>query len=202
MKQSNEVTEAKNQNALNLERALNKRVVKVLKTKAGKTLTEKIESFIEDPYNNNYFFDEAGEFCSAIDLTEEIEALGEEERETINALVERISLGVGYFKNTRYEKTLSQCIGAYPTIYRPSAGSREYVIFSVELRLKVEKVKSEEHAMAIIEQAMRKAGVFENIVKVDWHGNFVELMDTKLGNVSDEELKALVDSFEASEDEV
>jgi hypothetical protein len=61
-------------------------------------------------------------------------------------------------------------------------------------------VESTEQALYLIERAMRKVGVFENIVNVDYYGHFVSFVDTKLGNLTEDELNAYGKQFETSEE--
>jgi len=67
------------------------------------------------------------------------------------------------------------------------------------LKLTKNQVTSEEHALYLIECAMRKAGVFPSIVEVDYYGYFIKFVDTKLGTLTPEELAAYGKRFDESE---
>lgn len=79
---------------------------------------------------------------------------------------------------------------------------RCYAVHSRELGLKIDKVEDTDHALAIIEQASRKAGTFDTIVRVDYYGGFMGFVsDAEIAKLSDESLQAVIDSYEVKDKE-
>lgn len=103
-----------------------------------------------------------------------------------------------YFSINRDDSmlTIEQCLGEATTINHSAYGG-QYYIHSSELGLELERndVQSDEHGLYLIECAMRKAGIFGNIVEVDSYGYLIKFTDTGLGGMSDDELAKYGEQF-------
>jgi hypothetical protein len=79
-----------------------------------------------------------------------------------------------------------------------------YFIYDTELRKVIVKSrdneKSEEYYNAKLEKHMREMGCFPDVVKVDSQGQYLKHVDTKLGNVKDEEIDAIIAKEEQTEE--
>lgn len=180
-----------------LDKAIEERVKTLQSEDCVHALLKTINAFIDDPYDcgDGIQFDDSGALESFIDL--EIDGLEEEDSSVIESLLVTLTEGMGYFeKLDSGEWRLSQCLGE-PVIYNESPERDCYAIYNSELDLKVDAVKSEAHGYALIEQAMRKVGVFENIVSTDYYGDptLLSIPDT-IRDLDDKGLQALIDKEE------
>lgn len=189
MNKINKVTETKNKNQYLLNLEVRKRVKELKKTKEFKILEKEILDFEDDPYKEkvDFRFNEYGNFESFIELNLDD---FEEEVETIEALLQSIT-DIGHFEFNKYSKTYEfiQCLGN-PTIYNESPKQNHYAIYSQELDLKINKVFNACHGFLLIEQAMRKCGIYENIVSTDYYGQFSEFLSIPedIAQLSDNDL--------------
>jgi hypothetical protein len=102
-----------------------------------------------------------------------------------------------YFKQCDYtqygnEYTVSLCLGECVHLDVTPARNH-YAIYSEELDLKIERVIDEDHAQLLIEQAMRKCGVFPSVAYVNSdYGCFKGFVKMKFSALSDDEVEKLL----------
>ncbi len=191
------LNEVKKQAAELVNNAIESRVNELLETHNSDSLKKQFTDFEDDPYNTKKYyiqFDECGmlDAVMVLDLPEWLEY---EDTEVIEALLSKLMEHAYIKHDTDGQWLVHQCLGS-PTIVNWNAGRNEYTIYSDELKLKVLKVVDEKHAMLLIEQAMRKAGVFENIVEVDYHGQFMKFLSTGMGKLKDKTISQRLKKYE------
>lgn len=198
----NQVKECKTKQKEELKTVVESRFEELKNTPDFIRLQEEISSFLEDPYDSDsLYLDESGLLNSQIDIN--LGDLGSEEMETIEEILEVLTDGVGYFDQSQYsqgprEWTVHQCLGD-PVIYNESPERGHFAIYSRELNLEVDSVIDEEHGFLLIEQAMRRVGVFENIVSTDYYG-LPTLLENPFTKLTDLELNDLIDQKESEND--
>lgn len=207
----NTVKNAKNQAAAIIQNAIGSRVEELKKTDAFKELMRQVEEFENDSHckGSTREIDEMGFLESVMDLR--LDAFSDEDSETIEELLRECSELVHFFQDQhsqgRHEWSMSQCLGE-PVIVNFSDTRSCYAIHSRELGLKVNYSEligendSEKlhHAKLLIEQAQRKAGVFEHVVEVDYYGGVMEEL-TGLGTLDDSEIERQLAEIEATREE-
>lgn len=191
------------------EKAIGLQVKSILedlkRTKDFKDLESLLSTFESDPYSKelcDFYIDESGSLNSTIELS--LHFLEDFEPEVLDAVIEELEkfccvyLHQYQYSQDRYSYRADICLGE-PTIYNESPYRDCYAIYSRELDLKVEKVLSESHGYALIEQAMRKSGVFENIISTDYYGNFCGFLSVPkdIRELSDSALSELIESIES-----
>lgn len=148
------------------------------------------------------YFDEWGDFIGSSPFT--MPDLLEEEhklvRETLfETFQDKYSISIRYDKGSK--GWMLHTFFADPVVFNPEPGRNEYAIHSREHDLRVDRVESKEHGLALIEQAFRKTGIYSDVVRVDRYGTVFEDMDlSKVSVLTDEELTAFIESFENSEE--
>lgn len=95
--------------------------------------------------------------------------------------------------------TAEQCFGE-PAIVNENPERNCYAVFCRELDLAIDRIKSEEHGLMLVEQAMRKHGVFPWVVSCDRNGSCFSLSIPKeIINASDADLAAMIEKAESEE---
>lgn len=201
---SNEIKALKTEMNQKIEKLAKDRASEImLNSKDWTRLLDQVEKLEDDPYKHGVLsIDEFGVLVSNLDI--DLGAIANEERETIDALVEELEQGGVYLYQSQYsqgkhECTASVCLGE-PVIFNVSPERGHYAIYNEELGLKVDSVLSEEHGFALIEQAQRKAGIFESIVSTDYYG-IPTLLSEPYGKLSDKELSDLIDKIESENED-
>jgi hypothetical protein len=178
--------------------AVTDRVRSLITNQNTKSLGKQFKDFENDCYNTkkyNYRFDEFGSL-SAVMVLDLPDWLKSEDTDVIEELLGHFAdCGYVYFDKYSKEWVAEQGLGEC-TIINWNAGRYEYTIYSEELKLKIERVIDETHAYLLIEQAMRKAGYFGNIVSVDSQGQFIEFVDTKMGRLKDTTIEKRLKKYE------
>lgn len=197
----------KSQNTKSIENQCELILKEIKETEEYKETLKLLSNLEEDPYNkdNDFYFDEGSMLNASIELS--LEYLEDYEPEVLEYILEDLN-GIGVYLHqdqyaqNRYQFRADVCLGQ-PTIYNESPFDRCYAIHSEELGLEIDKVLSEEHGFALIEQAMRKAGVFDDIVSTDYHGNFSSFLSIpkEISELKDNELIELIDKLENKEEE-
>lgn len=196
------ISEAKKQAQELIENAVDARIEELKKLPAFEELKKQVQAF-ENDGSEFYGIDEGGMLESSIDL--DLSDFADEDSEVIEELLKECS-EVLYFHQTQYsqgkhEWTASQCHG-FPILYYPTAGRNEFELYSEEFKdLRIMRVKSSRHAELLIEQAMRKAGYFPNVMRVLDRYGFIEPFKMTTGTMTDEELKTELAAIEADESE-
>lgn len=201
----NDIKAVKQTNAAQLESVVSKHVESLKSSPEWVSLIGKVLAFEDDPYSKQYSFefDECGFLDSVLEL-EIPESWHDEDSDVLEAIADTLSneFEACYFRSNLSDSTIKvhQCLGS-PTTIAEHASRNEYYVHSTELGLKLTKkdVVSTEHALFLIECAMRKAGVFDNIVNVDYYGYFISFVDTDLGTLSDDELAKYGEQFNEAE---
>lgn len=202
------IQDAKKQAQAIIQDAVSKRVEELKDTGEFKTLRTLVETFENDPYcdGSDRQLNEGGALESVMELR--LDAFSEEDLEVIDELLRECS-EVIYFSQDQYsqgrhEWRMSQGLG-YPIILSEAERRRDYVIYSEEnksLRFTSDQVKNERHGLLLIEKAMRDAGDFPNIVRVDRHGYVLEEVCTGFGTWTDSEVaRALGEEEKENEEE-
>lgn len=201
------VQNAKKQANVIIQDAISERVKELTDTPQFKKLKAQVEQFENDPYchGSDRQLDEWGTLESVMELR--LNAFSEEEFEVIDELLKECS-EIIYFSQSQYsqgkhEWTMSQCLGD-PVTVNFSNPRQCYAIHSKELSLKVnysELIGEDDseklhHAKLIIEQAMRNAGVFPNIVELDYYGGIIGEIEM-LGTLDDSEIERQLVEIEA-----
>lgn len=170
-----------------------------------KELRERLQEFENDPYSSKFSqsVDESGELLeSRMDIR--LGDLSEEDNETIfevlTALNESLTFIQDQYSQGNHEWTAVNCLGEF-VWFDPSPDRHCFSIFSRDLGLELKGKIEEEHGLAIIEQAMRKHGVFNSIAKIDRYGSVASFIDTGLGNASDSEVAAIIARYENQEEQ-
>lgn len=169
-----------------------------------KALNDVLTRLEADPYSKEFSqgFDEGGFLEACVDVS--LSFLSEEPHEVINAVVgilmedSVLNWSQDQYSRGITEWRVSYCLGE-PTTIDPNPERNCFAVYSSELGLKISRIESLEHGLALIEQAMRKAGMFGDIVRVDRYGQVLEFLSTDLGNKSDAELAELIEQFETQE---
>ena len=197
----NGVKEAKQLAATIVQDAVDIRINELKQTKAYQDLKEQLDAFENDLYHrdNMFYFDESGYLNVSIEL--DLSELEERDIEVLEGLLDSIG-DLFYFHQDQYSQgywqwTASQCLGE-TTIFNESPNRGHYAIYSDELGLKINSVLNEDHGFALIEQAMRKHGVYDSIVSTDYHGCFVSFLSVpeNIRELSDDALSKLIDDIE------
>jgi hypothetical protein len=170
-----------------------------------KELRERLQEFENDPYSSKFSqsVDESGELLeSRMDIR--LGDLSEEDNETIfevlTALNESVTFIQDQYSQGNHEWTAVNCLGEF-VWFDPSPDRHCFSIFSKDLGLELKGKIEEEHGLAIIEQAMRKHGIFNSIAKIDRYGSVASFIDTGLGNASDSEVAAIIARYENQEEQ-
>jgi hypothetical protein len=202
------IQDAKKQSQAIIKDAVSKRVEELKATEEFKTLKTLVETFENDPYcdESDRQLDEGGMLESFIRLR--LDAFSEEDSEVIDQLFRECSESVYFsqdqYSQGRHEWIMSQWLG-YPIILSDAERRGDYAIYSEEdksLRFTSDQVKNERHGLLLIEKAMREAGVFSNIVRVNRYGYVLEEVSTGFGTWTDEEVKkALEEEKKENEEE-
>lgn len=140
---------------------------------------------------DTYTFDESGMLCGVIELN----------KKDYPFLQEYLDFNMlsGYVS----DYGLELCCGEAITV-NWNHGRNEYFIYDHESRKSIiEKYdeKPEEYYHAKIEQWQRKKGVFNDVVKIGYYGEYLGHVNTKLGNASDKEVQKIIDQCEVTENE-
>lgn len=162
-----------------------------------------VRAFLDDValdhnHKRDYFFlDEFGMLCSnrAVDLPEILQS---EDRETVERLIDDMFSSV---EVTDDDVIVTECYGE-PVIFNVNPERNCYAIYSNGLDLKIESVEDERHGFLIIEEAMRKVGIYEWIVSISRYG-YVDVlsMPDDISKLSDAEISAEIERIENGEDE-
>ena len=201
------IQDAKKQAQTIIQDAVSKRVEELKATGEFKTLKTLVETFENDPYCHGSArqLDEGGMLESVMELR--LDAFSEEDFEVIEELLRECSESVHFFQDQysqgRHEWIMSQCLG-YPIILSDAERRGDYVIYSEEnksLRFTSDQVKNERHGLLLIEKAMRDAGDFPNIVRVDRYGYVLEEVSTGFGTWTDAEVKKALEEEEKENEE-
>lgn len=170
-----------------------------------KELRERLQEFENDPYSSKFSqsVDESGELLeSRMDIR--LGDLSEEDNETIFEVLTSLNESVTFIQDQHsqgnHEWTAVNCLGEF-VWFDPSPDRHCFSIFSKDLGLELKGKIEEEHGLAIIEQAMRKHGVFNSIAKIDRYGSVSSFIDTGLGNASDSEVAAIIARYENQEEQ-
>lgn len=195
----NTIQKAKNQANAIVQDAVEKRVAELMDTPEFEALKARVEQFENDPYCNKSVrqLDEFGALESVMEL--QLDTFSDEDSEVIDELLKECSEVIFFFQSQysqgKHEWTMSHSLGE-PVIVNLSDPRDCYAIHSIELSLKVDyseligKDDSEKlhHAKLLIEQAMRKAGIYPNIVEVDSYGQVIRELKG-LGTLEDSEIE-------------
>lgn len=189
------LTEAKTKAQALVQDAIQMRVDELKDSPSMQKIIKQCDEFMDNPYNDNLYFDECAMLCSmtSIDLGD----LANEDKDVIEQLLESITDNYGgHFVETDNEWAFHQCLGDATIInVRPERNC--YAIYSSELGLAAHEITSEDHGLAIVEQAMRKAGIFGDIVSTDYYGSPTLLsVPEYIRNASDEYLKGFIEGCE------
>lgn len=141
----------------------------------------------------NYEFDECGMLISTYDLPFNLDAYP-----YFSEYIE--GQMVGYFNEN--EKRMEVCHGA-PITVNWNHSNREYFIFDHDTNKSIcdhhDTELPEEYYHALIEQHQRKAGVFSDVVTVDYYGGYVAHVNTDMGNLTDSEVIEIIGKYENNE---
>lgn len=174
-------------------------------------LLDEVKSFENDPYKKGSVrqFNEDGLLYSVIEIDNPLHGLDIDESVMIEIIGDITEAYPCFILTNRDSETLTieTCLGEAVTINFSDTRSC-YAIHSGELGLKVnyrdlvgqDDSEKLNHALYLIELAMRKAGYFPNIVKVDYYGYVTKELSTDLGNLSDIELENHGKQFEVCND--
>ena len=194
------ITKIKKENANRLKAAIDKEVKRLIAKNDIKALSKNVQGFIADCWNdaNMFDFNEYGELESSatFDLPNSLEETDDDVKE---ALMESISDQIGCFKFERDRIIGTQACGEVVKVSTAHYDSRCYAVYSDELGLKINRSdvigdddsEKTQHALYLIEIAMRKSGIFPSIVEVDYQGQFVKFLSTNMGAMTDKELEAV-----------
>lgn len=171
-------------------------------------LSDKIREFGNDSYmaGTTRIFNECGDLVSQLHLNKNYFKDFEEDMQ-IELKAQLTKDSCVWLLEYGGDHVLETTLGDATTI---SFSDRRncYAVHSNELGLKInysdlvgeDDGEKEVHALYLIECAMRKAGVFGNIVTLDYNGNVVSEPSTELGNLSDDELEEYGKQFDESEE--
>lgn len=191
------IKDIKADNIAKLKSAIDERIQTIIESGRLESLKETIDNFCEDPYHkdNDFYFDETGSLNASIEVC--LRELAGEEPEVISEIMDSLC-DFGFCYQDQYARgpldwRVDQCLGT-PTIFNESPYKRCLAIHSPELSLEIKSVIDSDHGFALIERAMRKTGVFENIVSTDYHGNFCEFLSVpkNIINLSDKKLQEFI----------
>lgn len=127
--------------------------------------------------------------------------LGNPDRTLAESVLNSINECLHYSHETGNHWEVSQCFGE-PCIvnYLPERG--HYAVYSTELKLKVNRIESEEHGLMLVERAIREHGIFPWIVSCDRSGVCYSLPIPKnIVDASEAELTAMIESIESERNE-
>jgi hypothetical protein len=196
----------------------------VKQSTAWSDMVKDLEDFQNEPYNGQYFMDESGFLCSQqdIDLSTVLEVAYEFCRDNNgggdfellslvqDSLIQEIQdlyICITFILDQDSQHSgdfifiMQQGLGE-PIIYNEIPERDHWAIYSNGLGLKIDKrdIVDSEHGFMLIEQAMRKHGVFEPIVESDYYGTPTLITTPKhITDMSDDELERAIDIKENSE---
>ncbi len=185
--------EAKKQAAKLVEDALHTDYETLVNTGVLDNLRLQVQKFENDFYSKDldYRFDESGMLEAVMPLNLPVELTDDDLIEYVLYQLKE----VGYTFKESNQWYISQWLGETITI-NWIHDKNHYVIHCDELNLKVDTVENEDHAMLLIEQAMRKHGVFPNIVEVDYYGGFNKFVNTKMGRWKDKTINSRLKKYQ------
>jgi tRNA splicing endonuclease len=186
-----------------VENAIERHVEELKQTDDYKTMLVEIQAFEENGDDGWLYIGEMGdlETKKELDIPESLTLTenGNIDGAVLDALLEGASDFVHFEKETETTRYMIQSLGE-PVIYNERPDRNQYAIYSTELSLEVLKVVSEEHGFLLIEQTMRKHGVFPSLVSTDYYGGASYLsMPKEVQELSDD---ALMDRINEVESEV
>lgn len=199
----NQVKECKAKQKEELKTVVESRFEEIKNSPDVLRLQKELEVFYDRPdTEGRLYLDESGFLNSLMEV--DIGDLASEEWEVIEEILEFLTDGIGYFEQSQYstgkrEWTVHECLGE-ATIFNESPERNCYAIYSRGLNLEVESVIDEEHGFLIIEQAMRRAGVFDYIVSTDYYGT-PTITVSPFGRLTDKEVNDLLDKKESDNEE-
>lgn len=165
-----------------------------LETSDGIDFKNTFNRFCDDPYakGSDRRFNECGDYVSTME--HESLDIDDDIFDEVRAILTDENCGC-IFKN-KNDITFEVCLGE-PVTINFSDTRRCYAIHSAELGLKTnysdlvgdDDSMKMNHALYLIESAMRKHGVFPTIVEFDYYGNPIKELGTELGALTDQELE-------------
>ena len=187
-----------------LEKAREKYLSKLKKSKAYKKAQKLVEDFenSQDDLRNNYSLDESGLLVcqKELELDDSLthDDSGEPDQELTREVCDSLSEVIRVYPNPYHKNTITMenCFGD-ACIFNASPERGHYAIYSRELKLKIDKVENETHGFLLIEQAMRKNGVFPYLVSCDRYGNCFPLtMPKEITSMTDAQLVEGINQIE------
>jgi hypothetical protein len=203
-------SEAKKNAAASIESARAEYLEKLLKSEAFQSLKKKIEAFENDPDKyGSLHLTEDGSLASTKTLNLDRELCTDEDGNgdvlLASDLLEEISNdGAIFFHQDDYSSGYFEWSATInfgdPATVNASPYRGQYAVYCSDLGLKVDRINSEEHGLALVEKAMRKHGYFPDVVFADYHGNVHRLtIPEEIRNASDSELEVILERL--SDDE-
>lgn len=190
---------------LELKNELNKQAIEWLETEDGQKLKESFNSFCDDPYIKGSYqsFNECGDYVSGFYYDDGLDIDRDIFSEVIAILTED---NIGYILPNKDQTMTFEVSLGEPVVVNFSDRRHCYAIHSHELKLKTnyseligdDDSEKMNHAIYLIELAMRKHGCFPAIVEVDYYGGIVKELSTSLGTLTDKELSNYGNQFEES----
>lgn len=184
------IIKARMQAAVSIQQALDARIEYLKTLPAYKTLKSRLLEW-EANAPGPYYMDGYGEMVSRMD-TELSSIFNEDEdgntdHDIAEQLLRDIFEGFVSLENVGGYWYASQSMGEPCTVTYPPERNC-YAVYSTELGLKVNSIKSEEHGLLIVEKAQRLKGYFSSVVSVDSSGECHTLDMSAISVLSDQEL--------------
>jgi hypothetical protein len=187
----NTIKQARIESQKIMQAAIDERVKQLKASGALDGILKDVSDFALDPYCKGSVreLDETGMLESVKEL--DISAIEEEESEVLNEILETLTADHVVYGTRRDGQTLMRVCLGFPIVLQSPESRHDYVVYSEEfkeLNLTSREVKDTDHALMLIEKAMRKAKYFPKIVKIDRYGCVIKEISTGLGNLTDKEL--------------
>lgn len=124
---------------------------------------------------------------------------GNEDTLLATAILERANESLRYTELDCSQWSVEECFGE-PAIVNENPERNCYAVYCRELDLAIDRIKSEEHGLLLVEEAIRKHGVSPWVVSCDRNGSCFSLSIPKeIINASDADLAAMIEKAESEE---
>lgn len=201
------VTDARIEAAIMVTGAMPERIAALKQTDEFKSLQAEVKAFEECETKPDYLLDESGSLISRqrifLDRSLCTDEEGNPDVELAAEMLEECS-DVLYFHQDDYsqgffEWVMEQSHGEPCLVTYPNERN-SYSVFCRDLDLKVNRIQSEEHGLALVEQAIRKNGYFPDVGSTDQCGFFSHLtIPKRFVDATDAELSAMIEEMEQAE---
>lgn len=177
---------------------------KLVRSKAFKTLKAELNDFENKAGETECLnLDECGFLVSRheIKLDESLSSddKGNPDTDLIRAVLNAANESLHYGREAGKNWYAEICFGE-PCIVNASPERDCYAVYSNELKLKIDRIDSELYGLMLVEQAMRKHGIFVDVVSCDRYGTCYRLTIPKnVVEATDSELAAMIDAIENKE---